>query len=256
MTDRAVLALIVIAAFRTLCFAQDMQPGPGAAASIVSSPTGAEVWRGDSLLGLTPIRVRSGGTDTLVLYYPARSAWRKSRAIAVPPFVPSTIGVVSVQLRAWQRVTSTPTGAAVFEGDSLLGHTPLDVEATPTAKLLLLRSPGWMDSTVVLEASDTLGMRVLLAKAPLAEHPQVLINPWSARLPSASIIVAGSVALAAGVTAVAIRQRADKNYDEYVRSGDRALLDRTRRGDIVSGVCLAIMEASAGYLVYLLLNGL
>jgi hypothetical protein len=159
-------------------------------------------------------------------------------------------------LREWRRVTSTPSGAAVFAGDSLLGYTPLDVDPAAVPPVLHLRSPGWRDSAAVLSVADERGAHVLLARAEGPVLPDVLIDPSAARLPSASILVAGSVTLAAGVAAVVLRQQADRHYDEYLRSGDRALLDKTRRGDLWSGVCLAVMEASAGYLVYLLLNGL
>jgi hypothetical protein len=138
----------------------------------------------------------------------------------------------------------------------LLGYTPLDVDPAALPPVLQLRSPGWRDSTALLSSAEEGGVHVLLARAEGPAVPGVLIDPSAARLPSASILVAGGTALVAGVTAVVLRQQADRHYDDYVRSGDRALLDKTRRGDLLSGICIAVMEASAGYLVYLLLNGL
>ena len=89
-----------------------------------------------------------------------------------PPAVPPAPPTFSVQIE------STPAGAKVFEGDSLLGSTPIQVsiDATriaQTPRTFTLRKPGYLPYTIVQGAS-TKDARVLaeLVAEPLIATPR------------------------------------------------------------------------------------
>ena len=249
------LVLLALACLAAPAAAQIAVPGPGGGATLVSVPSGAEVYRGDSLLGRTPLALPRDMRDTLVLFAPSRAAWRKSRAIAVPPFPTADQGVVMVRMRSWLRLSSTPSGAAVFAADSFVGYTPLDVDAALLPARFAVRKPGWRDTSLALTADEGGSVHVLLDASADAAVPDVVTDPSGLRMPSSRILLTGGIAFTAGVAAVVLKQQADRSYDDYLRTRDQSALDRTRRQDLTSGILLALTEISAGYLVYLLLNG-
>lgn len=89
--------------------AQDALPRVSDHISVVSEPSGAEVWTRDSLLGTTPLALPVAFADTLRVWYPSRDAWRAQRALLAPPFIPAREGVVMARFpRAIDLLASAP----------------------------------------------------------------------------------------------------------------------------------------------------
>ena len=220
---------------------------------VETEPAGAEVWLADSLLGTSPLRVALKSSDTLLLYYPGRFAWNHERAELAPPYLDVNTGVNRVVFRRIVRVRSTPSGAAVFRDDSLLGMTPCNVDAQDAA-LLRLRKPGFKDAVGITETQPGEAIVLLEPLDAMAQVPEVSFGGSNVRSPSLRVLLTAAAGLAAGIGAAALKQHADAEYEEYRNSGNVAALDRTRRADTYAGICLAVLELSVGYLVYLLFN--
>jgi len=228
--------------------AQDIEPAFSPWVMVESEPRGAEVYRGDSLLGSTPLRVSRALADSLTLYVPGRAVWGAQSIEVRGPVPGEREGVVFVRFDARLRLRSVPHGAAVYRGDSLLGHTPLDVPRD--SSVLTLRVAGYDDVTVrVGEVED----EALIVTLPAMGRVSML-EEWRGDIaaPTLRVAVPASLALIAGVASVMFKQHADGLYEDYLRKPEGALLSEVKKYDIYAGISLAIVQVGLGYLVYLL----
>lgn len=246
-----VISMLLLAAVYT---AQSQQGDPLSLRSTIieSVPAGAEVWRADSLLGHTPLRFTGLEKDTLILYYPGRSVWRARRTALPPPRLDAQQGINRVVLTERYWVNSEPPDAAVFCGDSLIGRTPLEFENCETA-LIRVTKPGYRELRGIAPGEDG-SVRVILDPLPGVVPQPPIRDAASFRSPGTSVLAAAGLGLAAGTASVILKRSADRHYDDYRRSGDNAALRATRRDDLWAGICLVALEASVGYLVFLLFH--
>ena len=180
--------------------------------------------------------------------------------------------VVVMQAQAQERdapavglveLASEPSGAEVYAGDSLLGHTPMRLRRVLLDSVrVCFPSKGAWDAQVLRPdtAAPPADMGVVLLRfdarrmfeAVSAGRANVLGDDL--QLPSASVLVPAALGLAAGVAAVVLKQHADGLYDDYLRSGDESLLSQTKKYDIYAGVSLALLQVGLGYFIYRLFD--
>jgi len=228
--------------------AQDIEPAFSPWVMVESEPRSAEVYRGDSLLGRTPLRVSRALADSLTVYYPGRAVWGARSKELRCPMPGEREGVVFVRFEARLRLRSVPHGAAVFRGDTLLGHTPLDVPRD--SSLLTLRAAGYSDVSLRADVVEDEAHIVTLH----AEQSAPMLEEWKGDIsaPGLRVAVPAGLALIAGVASVMFKQHADGLYEDYLRKPDGALLSEVKKYDIYAGISLAIVQVGLGYLVYLL----
>lgn len=160
-------------------------------------------------------------------------------------------------------LASEPAGAEVFAGDSLLGRTPIRIRraALPDIAVWFPGRDAW--NAQVLRP-DTAAPSADMGVTLLRFSPRSLMTTMPAgtateyrggfRLPPTDILLPAGIALAAGVAAVMLKQRADGLYDDYLRTGDTSLLSQTEKYDIYAGVSLLLLQAGLGYFVYRLFD--
>jgi hypothetical protein len=255
MSTRIATAVVfVCACLGTVVRAQDL-PTPGDRVRLETLPMGAEVWWGDSLLGVTPLTVARSRAAEIVVWHPARSAWRAKRDTIAADAPDASAGVVLMRFARRLTVTSMPHGAAVFEGDSLIGYTPVSIDVDDAVRELRLERPGCDEQRITVgEASGDVVTVVLAAAGGDGCLPPMREQTSFFRLPDATVIVPAGVGLLAGIAAVVLKQEADASYDRYRTTADGALLDRARRYDIYAGVALAASELALAWLVYKLFS--
>jgi hypothetical protein len=140
----------------------------------------------------------------------------------------------------------------VFSGDTLLGVTPLRVDAANG----LLRIKSLDYESVDWDPASTSREEFLVVLEPLrADMPgKVEYRDGGFRLPSASVLLPAGIGLAAGVAAVIFKQKADAQYADYLSSGNEALLSDTKKYDIYAGISLALLQFGLGYFIYRLFD--
>ncbi len=253
---KSVIAVTVIAVATTLrAGAQEQDVPAHDRVRIESLPPGAEVWHGDSLLGVTPRTVARSLISDIEVWYPSRSEWSAQRDTIAATAPSAQEGVVLMQFRIRIPVASVPYGAAVFEGDSLLGYTPVLVDVTGGERQLRIERPGHVASAVrVGEATVAPVVVVLETTGEGAATPQVREQTSFFHLPSLSVSMPAGVGLMAGIAAVVFKQEADASYDRYRATADAALLDRARRYDVYAGIALGLSELALAWLVWQLFS--
>jgi hypothetical protein len=256
MMKSLALILSAFAALSSPAVSQEIEPLRRGGISVVSEPTGAEVWIGDSLIGRTPLEMQGGEHDTLIVYHPSRWVWRASRTILAPPHPDRSSGVVRAELPRRIRVSSTPAGAALSVDGEPAGYTPIELRLSKSASLSFKR-PDCADAEAVWDIEEDEGENVHVILQPISGRKAVqpvLRDQSGLRIPSAAVISTSAAALGVGIGAVALKLHADRRYEAYLATGDRAALEEAGKYDIYSGVGLALLQAGIGYLVYLLFN--
>ncbi len=231
---------------------QDIDPPLHGYIEIASEPRGAEVFLGDSLLGTTPMRLRRSLARDVLCYFPSRDTWN-GQVRALPEELPDAqSGVVILHFDREILLRSLPHGAAVFRGDSLLGYTPLRVDAEGGP----LRVDALHHTGVDWDPGSVTRSEYLLILTPsddaTAGNVSFHGNTW--RLPPADVLLPAGVGLLAGIAAVILKQKADAEYEEYLATGEEELLSQTKKYDIYAGISLALLQLGLGYFIYRLFD--
>ncbi len=159
-------------------------------------------------------------------------------------------------LETWTLVVTSPMGAEILAGDSLLGTTPLIVHpgtlsrATP----LTFRLRGYETATAGLEMAREGVLRVPLRARPDMEIP---IDGVEVREQSPShlrLYLTGGGAVLAGAAAAYFKMKADNANNDYLLTGDPSFSSDQKRFDTTSGVFLAVSEVSLGLFLAFLMS--
>ena len=249
MTAHMVVPIFILSFLTAnLVSGQDVQPNRTHMISIDSDPRGAEVYRGDSLVGTTPAQLTAPGPDTLILFHPARDAWNAQRRIVAGPFLASEEGIMYVRFDRGFTISSSPSRSAVLLGDSILGHTPLTVRPPTLPITLHVRKPGFASSTVMLTNDGPDTVTALLQPDGNVQRGARSSTGFNA----ATIALPAGIGLVSGAVAIIFKQQADRKYDDYLAHNDASALSDARRYDLYSGIALFILELSFAYFAWLL----
>jgi len=249
-----ILSLLMPAAGHSLG-AQGVAPDSATAGlKITSDPPGLRIFNDTSFIGTTPFESVSlpAGIFRFRVFGADPGRW------ASPGLFDSVllVGGVTVErhvvLPRFVRITSDPGGAEIRFGDSTLGRTPMFALLPPGAVTLSAIRAGCLDRQFLVPA----GLGSYHAVMTPVGAAATLEDPLRGAVggSSATLIVAGSVAVVSGALSAYLKTRADNYYDDYRISGDGATLDRVRRYDLLSGITLGVTELSLGYFIMELLS--
>jgi hypothetical protein len=260
-TMKRIATTMLLLLFASWLAAQDAERPNSHLVQIDSSPRGAEVYSGDSLLGRTPCSLPLALARGAVAYWPGRASWSAGSRTLPDSLLTAERGVILLHFDAMRMLRSIPSGAAVFDGDSLLGYTPVEVRVDQS-RVLRLEKPGYgsvkvdaMEAAtgpaVTLPAGD--GAPVGIFRDAQGEgSPAVQRHTPGLDLPPLRIWLPAAGGIAAGAAAVYFKQHANEQYARYLLSGDETLLSETEKYDIYAGVSLAVLQIGLAYFVYLL----
>jgi len=250
---RLLLLLILFCCAQFQIVAQEIEPRSATTITLQSEPSGAEVFFGDSLIGETPLRIFKRDVASVRVYYPSRNDWNAEMCTVPTHPIGSDEGIILLHFKAQPRIYSTPYGAAVFHGDTVLGYTPLVWPDSLMNDTLRVEAPGYNSVLIEQSLAEAGRIHLLLEQNEVtAMMKKVDVRSSEIVLPSARILFPAGIGLVAGIASVIWKQRADNVYGEYRNSGNRDLLVKTRHYDFYAGLALAVLQASIGYFVYLL----
>jgi len=218
-------------------------------------------------VGLTPVTIDTlaPGKHVVRLVHPDISNW-------LTHDISDTIVVVTGEERSLRYafdpnyvITSTPFGADVLLGDSLLGTTPLQLDsgllpashhASDSSPLLTIRKHGYEPAGVGLLNAQRGGLSVdLQRKWENAPETETIFKyeerNGSNHLP---LYISGAATVISGVAAAYFKTRADDRYALYGGTGDPALLTETQHLDTASAVALVVTQVSFALFTYFILS--
>ena len=223
---------------------------------LVTDPDGASVFSKHSLIGTAPMDITYPvSSGKIRLLYPSASDWDAVEKEVDLTGVKPIQGMYRILLPKKICVQSIPYGAEVVEADSILGSTPFVYAMQKESASLILRKINYENSIVRLNRSE--GNRITIPLKPLSTaftEQLVTQHTTTFQMPGSSVILTASAGLAAGITSVVLKAHADKLCDQYLSTARNDLLSKTKTFDLYAGIALVLLQASVGYLVYLLLS--
>jgi hypothetical protein len=214
-----------------------------------------EVMMDTLMLGATPITgLKVSAGMHIFTFIPSSRRWTDLAVVETLTIAPGDVLIHTVSPRRMVQVTSEPQGASVISGDSVVGTTPLFLDEIAFGKRLRISKPGFRPVDVSPEETQTLTHSVLIPDGSLPE-PALGPAPLLIGEPSmTSVYITTAATVVAGVSAAYFKIKSDGYYSDFLRTGDRALIDRVHHNDVAAGVSLAISQIGIGVLTYLLLS--
>jgi len=211
-------------------------------------------------VGFTPLTVDtlSRGTHSITLQHPDLDNWLTGSISDSFDVVRGEARTLRYTFTPWLLVRSNPFGADVFFGDSLLGSTPLllNADARMTHSMLNLRKPGFEDSTVRMSDNKRSVLAVNLKKVWQSEtnEKSIFRESGSNGTSNFRLYLTGAATILSGATAAYFKVRADDRHNSYVRSRDPVLLNETNRLDTAAAVALVATQLSLALFTYFILS--
>ena len=160
-------------------------------------------------------------------------------------------------------INSFPQNAAVYLNDSLLGFTPyrflLEQKDSSVSYRIVIKLKDYFDYSYSFKAWEIpvnqtfflipLGKSSKLSK-PVLENQNSYFKTPRKVIP---ITISALLTAASGISAYYFKDQANNKYDDYLNSGDPALLDKTRQYDLISGISLVLFQVGLVGLIYFLL---
>jgi hypothetical protein len=136
-------------------------------------------------------------------------------------------------------IQTFPQDAYVYKNDTLIGHTPLFLSAKLNE--ITLRKPGYVEKNIFLK-KDLNKIPITLEFTGL-EREEIFYKKNIFKILIGSLIVLG------GTTAY-YKLLADDKFEEYQFTGEAALLNQTRKYDLISGISFGLTQINFGILIY------
>jgi hypothetical protein len=240
--------------------AQESAPPDSTQALLVvdSSPESAWVMLDTASIGKTPcsLAVHAPASYHLRLQHPDLANWLTGAVEETLAVRPGEIVRRTYQLPVWTLVVSSPMGAEIFAGDSLLGSSPLLLRPGKISRSapLTARLRGYESAT----ANPAMATRGVL-RIPLraSTEPGTFIDQRLLDIPrpsSTRLYLTGGGALLAGAAAAYFKVKADNANSDYILNGDPASLSDRNRYDRASGVFLVVTQVSLGLFLAFLMS--
>jgi hypothetical protein len=150
-------------------------------------------------------------------------------------------------------VLSTPSGAEVIVGDSVIGTTPLVIRPEQRESFNL-RKVGYEETPLEFANASRGILATTLNKKWQREATEAIFKESEVKSSPLKLYVAGAATIIAGATSAYFKLKADNRYSDYIRTGNATSLAEVDRLDTAAGVALAATQISLGLFTYFLLS--
>ena len=236
------------------------KPDSSSAVTIVTEPTGADVFIDSVFVGKSPVQNTAvqRGMHHIKAFYPSVFSWNATVTEDSLEVVEAGNLQKRMMLGRTLNVQTEPAGGTVRFNGRLLGVTPLYFcNVSSFAGNLMIQKNGYDSLVVPLNESSEGFIRLHLrpVRIPEASFPGGdLRGPDLLATDHWPTYVSGLTMIVSGVTSAYLKDQANKEFDRYLLSNDPAGLSRTRRFDRGAAVSLVISQISFVVLSYLLLS--
>lgn len=149
-------------------------------------------------------------------------------------------------------ILTSPSGAQVLAGDSVIGSTPLVVRGD--WKHLQVRKQGYAPVPLA-GMNPERGIISLNLKESWGGEPEEspILSP-DENGSSLKLYLSGAATILSGATAAYFKVKADNKYSDYLRSGSNTTLDEVNRLDTAAAIALVATQVSMGLFTYFVLS--
>jgi hypothetical protein len=229
--------------------------------SIVTDPSGADLYIDSLFVGKSPLQnvAVARGPHTMRAFYPSVFAWnvvvtRELLDISAGEHLEKRLSVGQVI-----RIQSDPPGGIVHSDGSVIGTTPLYARSKrPGAMELMIQKEGF--DSLRIPSSEIKGGFVRVQLSPksgvggVVRSGDILIGNGPAATDHWLTYASGATMIVSGVASAYLKDRANRNFDTYLRTNNAADLSSTRRMDRGAAAALIVSQISFAVLAYVLLS--
>ncbi|MEN3038533.1 MAG: PEGA domain-containing protein [Candidatus Kryptonium sp.] len=220
--------------------------------NINTEPSGSFVYIDSELVGQTPIvnlKIKVG-TYTLKIKNPELSDWLEQDISQRIEIKENDTLNIFITFEKFVKIDSNPFSADIFLGDSIIGTTPAIFKLKNLlGKTLKITKKGYKDAEVFIDGKTR---KIEVNLTPQNGVETELRTEPKDKLKTVIPIV--GVGLANGIISVYFKSKADKLYEEYLKTGDIEKLNAVKTYDKISGLTLVIFELTTAIAIYLLLK--
>ena len=236
----------------------------GPAYAAVDGSDSVNIWQGTSLsvtsnvdsalvvidgrpAGQTPVRIDSvsAGLHYLKILHPYLANWLEYPIRDTLLIAGQKALTLQYNFSPRLLLSSEPFGADVLLGDSLIGTTPLVIQAPDGRGKFRLRKEGYSDADIDRLSGGLIQMHMEW------QPENTEVNHGSDPL---RLYLTGGATILSGAAAAYFKIKADSRYQMYAQSRDPSLHDQTRRLDTAAAVFLTLAEITLGLFSYFMLS--
>lgn len=220
--------------------------------NINTEPSGAFVYIDSELVGRTPIanlRIKTG-TYTLKLKNPEIANWLEQDITQKIEIKENDTLNLYITFEKFIKINSNPFSADILIGDSIIGTTPAIFKIKDlVGKNLKIKKKGYNDTEVFVDGKT---QKIEINLTPRNGAETELRTESKNKLNIILPIV--GIGLASGITSIYLKSKADKLYEQYLKSQEPSKLERVKNYDKAAGLTLLLFEATLIFSIFLLLQ--
>lgn len=218
-----------------------------------TSPGGGSLFVDGDSLGTTPLTVElPPGKHHVRLVPPDVGSWLTDPIVDSVEIAAEDSATLRFAFTQRMLILSTPSGAEVRSGDSLLGTTPLVLNTMPLS--LILKKEGYEEQPVNTEAARRGIISAQLKKVWQTGNGEPVFSDDDDSGSSLRLYISGATTIIAGAASAYFKVKADNRYAEYLRNGNPGQLSEVNRLDAAAGVALVATQISLGLFTYFILS--
>lgn len=225
---------------------------------IQSVPESALVVIDGKPAGSTPLTIdpASPGIHVVILQHPDRESWLTDPVSDTVHIANGEQRVLRYSLRSRRLITSSPFGAEVILGDSVVGTTPFVAGPGLDGQSLTLRKSGYAPVTTQLSGSQQAIIDVPLNKVwPNDGNGESVVGDTDGKgAGSTGLYLSGAATVVSGVAAAYFKIKADDRYQQYLDTNEGRILDQTHRLDTAAGLAIAATQLGLGLFTYFIIS--
>lgn len=224
--------------------------------TVQSTPESAHVMVDGKRVGSTPITIDSitPGVHALTLQHPDVEDWLTEPTTDTVTIAEGEHKTLRYHLGTRYLITSTPFGADVVLGDSILGTTPFLASMAIGEQALMLRKPGYEPSTVHTDGSNVVAIPLAKLWPNDGNTESYFKEPEGGSHKTLALVGSGTATVLSGVVAAYLKTKADNHYQQYLLTGDSYHLSQTHLLDTSAGIALITAQVGLGLFTYILFS--
>ena len=223
--------------------------------TIQTTPESVWVILDGKKVGTAPLEIDSisAGPHTLKLQHRDVTSWFADPLEDTVVIREGEHRILRYALHTKYFLTTTPFGADVVLGDSVIGETPFIAATGLARRELVLKKPGYEPMIVTLSSQPIISTS-LTRVWQKEERPSYFVESSETGSNTTGLYISGAATVLSGVAAAYFKVKADDRYQQYASTGNAHFLSQTHRLDTAAGISIALTQISLGLFTYLILS--
>jgi hypothetical protein len=219
--------------------------------TVLTTPDSAWVYVDDRAVVRSPVRVDSlaQGRHVVRVLHPHGNGWLSASLCDTISIAPGASDTLRRRLEEPWLISTNPSGAQVYVGDSLMGVTPLILARRDLP--VRLEKGGYASRTVAPPSAERSASLVTLSKRwiPGEVEDSPFVDGSGSAGTTVRLVVTGAAAVLFGGASAYFKIKADDENAVYLETQDAA--HRTERQKLDTAAAISLLASQASFILFL-----